>query len=95
MSHSEHDTVVDGHYKKRCYCQKCTKQYDEWCRQKKREGCQHCKRICKTVCTVECKKPIKIVKEWGYKEEFEGKWEPHQGKPCPKDCKECKKHEHH
>jgi hypothetical protein len=87
----EHDCIIGGEYVKKCYCQKCTQKYEEWCEEKKYEGEKHCKRICKTVCTIKCERPIKIVRTWGYKEDWEGKWEDHSGLPEPH---ECKRHEH-
>jgi len=78
MEELRHDIIVDGKYKKRCYCQKCTKSYDDWKHRNKKEGCTKCKRRCYTVCEIQCEKPVEIVHEWGYKKKYEGKWESYK-----------------
>lgn len=89
--HDHHDEITEDGYKKRCYCQKCTKKYDEWCREHKDEGHTSCKRRCYTVCEVICEKPVTTVTHWGYKKEFEGKWEKYHDKKVPAKCSECKR----
>ena len=89
--HDSHDSHDKHGYTKRCYCQKCKKTYDEWCKQHKEEGCTTCQRKCVTICEIKCEKPIKKIVKWGYRQEFEGEWEAHKGKPAPKHCKTCDK----
>lgn len=88
---AQHDTYDETGYKKRCYCEKCKRTYDEWCKEKKEEGHQTCQRKCYTICEIVCEKPVTTITHWGYKKEYEGKWERfHDNKPVPKPCKKCK-----
>jgi hypothetical protein len=89
-----HDSHDDNSYKKRCYCEKCKKKYSEWCHEHKSKGETFCKRRCYTVCEIKCKKNVTLHKKWGYKKLYEGKWECHHEKKCPKGCK-CDKHDKH
>lgn len=75
LDHDGHDIIVDGQYKKRCYCQKCTHSFDIWAQKQKEEGRVTCKRKCITLCEIKCEKPVTTVYNWGYKKEYEGKWE--------------------
>lgn len=88
----EHDHSDGSSYTRRCYCEKCTRKYDDWCKEHEKEGRTFCKKKCVTHCEYKCYKPIKIVKEWGYKKEFSGKWEKYAEK-CDKkhqhDKKDC------
>jgi len=87
-----HDSYDENGYKKRCYCEKCKRIYDEWCRNNKETGQKVCERKCYTICEIKCERPKVIVKHWGYKQEFEGKWEPFVDPlPVPKHCGRCKK----
>lgn len=95
MPDSKHDEYDDNSYKKRCYCEKCKRTYDEWCKKNKDEGHTTCKRKCYTICEVVCEKPVTTVTHWGYKKEYEGKWEPYRGGEPPKHCKRCKKESKH
>lgn len=87
----EHDSYDDNGYQKRCYCEKCKRTYDEWCKKNKEDGCTTCKRRCYTICEIKCEKPVTTVFEWGYKKEYEGKWEHYRSEPVPKPCVSCKK----
>lgn len=90
--HDGHDSYDENGYKKRCYCEKCKRKYDEWCRRQKESGHKTCKRKCFTICEVKCEQPKYILDKWGYKKEYEGKWEPfHDKEPKPKHCDRCKK----
>lgn len=89
----KHDECDESGYKKRCHCQKCKRQYDDWCKKNKKDGCTTCKRKCYTVCEIKCERPTTSVLHWGYKKEYEGKWEKyeHHG-PVPHADKAHKKH---
>jgi hypothetical protein len=89
--HHNHDSYDEHGYKKRCHCTKCKRTYDEWCRKHKEEGCATCKRKCYTVCEIVCEKPHTVVTEWGYKKEYEGKWEKYDHIRPPKNCDKHKK----
>lgn len=89
--HDEYDEK-SGQYKKRCYCQKCVKTYNEWCKRQKEHGNTRCRRKCFTVCTIECEKDHTVTTRWGYDQKFEGKWEDYKhARPAPRDCKDKKK----
>lgn len=89
---AKHDSHDENGYKKRCYCEKCKRTYDEWCKSHKDEGKTQCVRKCYTICEIACEKPITKIVKWGYKQEFEGEWEPyHHAKPAPKHCNKCRK----
>jgi len=85
----KHDKIKDGEYEKRCYCEKCTKKYDEWCDQQQKEGCTVVKRKCYTICKYVAEKQTIVTDKWGYKEKFEGKWE--KVDKIEKPCKDCDK----
>ena len=89
----QHDECDENGYKQRCHCQKCKRQYDDWCKKNKKDGCTTCKRKCYTICEIVCERPTTSVTRWGYKKEYEGKWEKyeHTG-PVPKADKKHKKH---
>lgn len=76
----KHDECDEHEYKKRCYCEKCVKKYDEWCRRHKKDGKPKCYRKCYTVCEIKCKKPCRKVKKYGYKKLYEGKWQHYDPK---------------
>jgi hypothetical protein len=87
-----HDRYDEDGYKRRCHCEKCIRTYDEWCKKRKEQGVTHCKRKCYTICEIKCEKPVTTTFNWGYKKEYEGKWESyHNDKPVPKPCNSCKK----
>lgn len=91
----KHDYVDDnGSYQRVCYCNKCTKKWDDWCDKKKSEGQTHCKRKCYTICEYECEQPIHIKYKWGHKEKFEGEWEHHDKISRPDYCQKCKHKAH-
>jgi hypothetical protein len=91
----KHDSCDESGYKKRCYCEKCKRKYDEWCHKNKEHGHTVCKRKCYTICEIVCEKPVTTITHWGFKKEYEGKWEHyHHKEEPPKHCKkECKKSE--
>lgn len=91
MGRHEHDSCDGENYQRRCSCNKCSRKYDEWCRKNKRGGEPCCKRICRTVCEVVCEKPTTTVHKWGYKEQYDGKWEHHRGEEVPRRCGGCMK----
>jgi hypothetical protein len=86
-----HDSYDHGSYKKRCYCQRCCDKYDEWCKEREKEGCVTCKKKCRTICEIVCEQPKTVVTKWGFKKEYEGKWEEHHDEKKPKHCDKCKK----
>lgn len=88
-----HDEWDDHKYKKRCHCQRCVGTYDDWCRKHKEKGCTTCKRKCYTICEIVCEKPVTHVYHWGYKKEYEGRWEPYHGAHGPRQGEE--HHEEH
>lgn len=87
---SHHDEHDEHGYKKRCHCQRCKRTYDEWCRKHKEEGHTTCRRKCYTICEIKCEKPIHKRLHWGYKKEYEGKWEPYHKVREPR-CHKCKR----
>lgn len=89
-SHNKHDSYDENGYKKRCYCEKCKKSYDDWCEKNEEDGVTHCKRKCYTICEIVCEKPVTTVTHWGYKKEYEGKWESYRAEEAPKKCHKCK-----
>lgn len=70
--HDEHD---EQGYKKRCYCEKCVKTFDEWCDVKKQEGKPLCRKKSYTICEIVCERTDSKTYFYGHKKEFEGKWE--------------------
>lgn len=94
-SESKHDYVKDGKYNKICACVDCKRTYDEWCKKQKEEGCTICKRKRIVLEEVVCEKPITHIHKWGFKREYEGKWEPHRPEERPRHCKNCKKEHKH
>lgn len=90
--HHEHDSHDEHGYVKRCYCQKCVKTFDDWKHKKQEHGCSTCKRRCRTICEYVCEQPKTTVYHWGFKKEFEGKWERVKAYDRPHDCKEGCKH---
>lgn len=86
-SESSHDSYDDHSYKKRCYCERCKGTYNEWCKRHKEAGHTVCKRKCYTVCEIQCHKEVVHHKDWAFRKEYEGKWEPYHGdKHEPKKC---------
>ena len=82
-----HDSYDDNTYKKVCYCAKCEKKYDEWCKRSKDEkGCWVTKKRCYTVCEFKKVREVKHVEEKGYKVKYEGKWENVDDKKKCHDC---------
>lgn len=86
----KHDSYDDKGYQKRCYCEKCVRTYEDWCKKHKEDGSTHCKRKCYTVCEVKCEKPVTTIHTWGYKKDYEGKWEHYRSESVPKRCGKCK-----
>ena len=95
MPESKHDYVENGKYNKICACVKCVKKYDEWCKKNKEEGCTVCKRKRIVLEEIVCEKPITTIHKWGFKREYEGKWEDHHPEERPRHCKKCKKENKH
>lgn len=86
-----HDEYDNKQYKKRCYCEKCTHSYVEWCKKHKEDAHTMCKRKCYTVCEIECQKKQVHVKDWKLNKRYDGKWEPYHGKVHePEKCSSCK-----
>jgi len=79
-----HDSYDEHGYKKRCYCEKCKRKYAEWSKKNKEEGHTTCKRKCYTICEIKCEKPVLTTTHWGYKKEYEGKWERYHKADKPK-----------
>lgn len=77
----EHDIVREDGYKKRCYCEKCVKQFDHWCDVKKHEGKALCKKKSVTICEIVCERTDQKTYFYGHKKEFEGKWESTRAHP--------------
>lgn len=70
-----HDESNENGYKKRCYCEKCVKSFDEWCDVKKHEGKPLCRKKSYTICEIVCERTDSKTYFYGHKKEFEGKWE--------------------
>lgn len=82
----------------KCDCEECSKRFDIWCREKKKEGKVVCEVKRKTICVYECKFTQHEVKEWGWEKEFSHHEEEIKPHHPPKDCKNCKSedgHDHH
>ncbi len=95
-SHDSHDSCDENSYKKKCYCQKCVRQYDEWLKRNKERGHTTCKRKCFTVCEYVCTKTSVRRKDWGFAREFETRWSPYKGHvPHARDCDKGEKRDHH
>jgi hypothetical protein len=96
MSEHAHDEVNEnGDYKRRCYCQKCVALYEQWCKENKGPARVSCQRKCITICEIECHKEQTTYKDWAFAKEYEGKWEPYEGKDHePKHCGCGKDQEH-
>jgi hypothetical protein len=91
----QHDEVTKDGYKKRCYCEKCKRKYDEFCKKSKHEGKVKCQRKCHTICEIKCEQPVEITKHWGYKKEYETKWDHFRPERAPRKCDKCKKDKEH
>lgn len=81
-----HDTCENGKYEKRCYCEKCVKKYDEWCKVHPTHKDKKCvERKCVTICEYRWQRPCAFAEEGGFKKKFETKWEKYDG-PVPDNC---------
>lgn len=91
-SESGHDSSDGSGYTRRCGCQKCGDKYKKWCEATEHfQGEVTCERKKHITYTYRCQRPVNYVESWGFKQDYECKWEPTKAHQPPKHCKACKK----